>query len=187
MLNKNLKQVKQWIKPGAKVLDVGCGQGEVLESLISSHQITGYGIEMNLKNVQACIAKNLNVYQADIESVLHHFPEKSYDFVILSYTLQEIQNPIKVLNEMLRIGKEVIVSFPNFAYYQNRLHLLLKGQAPISKQLPFEWHNTPNIRVMTLLDFTKLCEQEEIQIQKQFPSYPLANFLSESGLFLIQR
>ena len=187
MLSKNLDQVKQWIHQDACVLDVGCGKGDVLASLQNTHNISGYGIEMNFNNVQACIAKNLNVYQAKIEDILHHFPEKSYDFVILSYTLQEIQNPITVLNEMLRIGEYVIVSFPNFAHINNRLHLFCKGRAPKSKQLPYEWHNTPNIRVMTLLDFKHLCKEQDILIKEQFPNYPLANLCSDTGLFLIQR
>ena len=169
----DLHLIASWIEQGSKVLDLGCGEGSLLEYLIQNKHVQGSGIEQNESRVAKCIEKGLTVLQGDINSELDDYPEKSFDYVILSQTLQQVYAPDKLIRAMLRIGRKGIVSFPNFSHWRVRLQLLTSGFAPVTKQLPYQWYNTPNIRVITLKDFRKFAREvgysiiEEIAVNSQ--------------------
>jgi methionine biosynthesis protein MetW len=144
--------IAEWITPQARVLDLGCGDGALLTYLAKTRQVKGYGVEIEGDSLVAAIENGVNVLQLDIESGLSMFTDKSFDYVVLSLTLQAIKRTEQALKEMARVGREVIVSFPNFGYWRHRLDIL-RGRMPVSETLPFEWHNTPNVRQFTLTDF----------------------------------
>lgn len=184
------QKIIKLIPKNARVLDLGCGNGDLLFSLIKEKNITGYGIDIEFKNVKTCIEKGLPIYQGNINEGLAGFSDQSFDYVILSQTLQETINPLFVINEILRIGKKGIVTFPNFAYWKPRL-MTLCGQTPVTSALPFSWYNTPNIRVLTIKDFCLLCQKENIAIKAQLsdsflPSF-FHNLFGRQGLFVIQK
>lgn len=145
-----------WISPGAKVLDLGCGDGSLLRYLHDTRGIFGYGVEIDDTNVLSCVRNNVNVIQSDLESGLSIFESDSFDYVILSQTLQAMRHTEEIVNEMLRVGKQGIVSFPNFGYWKNRIQVI-SGHMPVSKELPYRWFDTPNIHLCTLGDFEELC------------------------------
>jgi len=159
----DLAAIAEWIRPGEHVLDLGCGDGALLAYLQSSRGVRGYGVENNPENIVACVARGVNVLQLDLEAGLSGFDSGSFDHVILSQTLQAMHNTASVLGEMLRVGREGIVSFPNFGYWRNRLQVLA-GQMPVSGDLPYAWHNTPNIHLCTLRDFEQLCSGMEARV-----------------------
>ncbi|MHC4115963.1 MAG: homoserine O-acetyltransferase MetX [Planctomycetota bacterium] len=159
--------IESLIEPNSTVLDIGCGDGELLANLTADKQIEGKGIELDQDLVLACVDRGLSVIQQDVEHGLENFADKSYDYVILSQTVQTVKIPEKVLTELLRVGKKVIVSFPNFAHWRCRTQLLLGGRAPVTKQLPFEWHNTPNIHCLSLKDFDRLCRKMGVRVEKK--------------------
>ena len=161
--------IESLIEPNSSVLDVGCGRGELLANLIHDKNIKGEGIELEQNLVLDCICQGLPVIQQDIEAGLHYYGDKSFDYVLLSQTVQTIKNPDKVFKELLRIGKKVIVSFPNFAHWRCRAQLLLRGKAPVTPQLPFEWHNSPNIHCLSLKDFDDFCEKLGVKVEKRIP------------------
>ena len=144
--------ISRWIPEGAHVLDLGCGDGTLLAKLIRERRVTGYGIEKNDSNIAACVAKGLHVLQQDLESGLSWFGDDSFDVVVLSLTLQAVHETENIMREIVRVGKKAIVSVPNFGYWAHRLSVL-RGRMPVSKTLPYEWYNTPNVRVLTLNDF----------------------------------
>ncbi|MFZ3321768.1 MAG: methionine biosynthesis protein MetW [Usitatibacter sp.] len=148
--------IGSWIPERARVLDLGCGDGVLLAGLTATHGVAGYGIEIDAANVLASVKNGVNVVQADIETGLANFGDNSFDFVILSQTLQAMRNAGSVLNEMLRVGREGIVTFPNFGYWRHRLDIL-RGHMPVSKTLPYSWYDTPNIHLCTVKDFEGLC------------------------------
>ncbi|WP_434353458.1 methionine biosynthesis protein MetW [Psychrobacter sp. HD31] len=156
--------VEQWIKPNSKVLDLGCGDGALLHHLQSSMGVFGYGIELDENKMNEAIGKGLNIIEQDLNDGLASFADNSFDTVVMARALQAVQNPDTLLLDMLRVGKEVIVTFPNFAYWQNRLHLGVKGMMPKSEALPYEWYNTPNIHLSTFKDFEALCRKHDIRI-----------------------
>lgn len=162
----DLQIIAEWIEPGAKVLDLGCGEGNLLYYLKEEKGIVGTGIESREDKVAQCIASGLSVLQGDLNTEVVDYPDHAFDYVILSQTLQQVYEPDALIAEILRIGKQVIVSFPNFAHWRNRLQLMLAGKAPVSKQLPFEWFNTPNIRVITISDFYRFSRKMGIKIAK---------------------
>jgi methionine biosynthesis protein MetW len=150
--------------PYSRVLDLGCGDGSLLERLNSEKQVLGYGLEIDQDNIAACFERGVNVIEQDIDHGLGNFPAQHFDQVIMTQTLQAMQYPDKVLAEMLRVGKEAIVTFPNFGHWRVRGYLLLKGRMPVSRTLPYEWYNTPNIHLCTVRDFETHCRKNSIRI-----------------------
>ena len=155
----DLQLVAGFIGPRSRVLDVGCGDGELLEFLERDKQVDGRGVEISQRGVNECVARGLSVIQGDADTDLVFYPDKGFDYVILSQTLQATRNPKEVLDQLLRIGGRAIVSFPNFGYWRMRLSLLLKGRMPVTKELPYSWYDTPNIHFCTIRDFVALCEE----------------------------
>ncbi|MDD2464955.1 MAG: methionine biosynthesis protein MetW [Desulfobulbus sp.] len=151
----DLQVIASWIEPGSKVLDLGCGNGDLLHYLKQQKQVRGTGIEFSEEKVARCIERGLTVLQGDFRKEVCDYPEGRFDVVVLSQTLQQIRDPKELLTDLLWIGKRVIVSFPNFAHWSSRLQLLFTGMAPVTDQLPYEWYNTPNIRVISIRDFKR--------------------------------
>lgn len=165
-LRADLQYVADWIKPASRVLDLGCGDGELLASLSHEKQVTSYGVEIDIDKVITCVGKGLNVIQSDLESGLATFESGSFDYVVLSLTIQAMHNIEGILAEMLRVGRTGIVTFPNFGYWENRWQLLL-GRMPVSETIPYEWYNTPNIHFCTLADFDQLLSKLGMRIENQ--------------------
>jgi methionine biosynthesis protein MetW len=159
----DLEAIVKWVPPGARVLDLGCGDGALLRQLWEARQAPGYGVEIEDERVVACVANDVNVIQADLESGLSLFGDGSFDCVILSLTLQAMRHQEALLREMLRVGREAIVSFPNFGHWSARLQVLL-GRMPVSSTLPYEWYETPNLHHCTVTDFEDLCRKIGIRI-----------------------
>lgn len=153
-----------WVNEGDRVLDLGCGDGELLASLGQVKRVRGYGIDIADDNVLACVKLGVNVIQSDLESGLAGFADRSFDTVILSQTLQQIHRVETIINEMLRVGREVIVTFPNFAYWRHRVQLGVRGTMPVSRTLPYAWYNTPNVRMFTVREFDRFCRDRGIVI-----------------------
>ena len=160
---KDFEVISQWVKPGTSVLDLGCGDGALLDYLRTSQNIIGYGIENDDAGILACVYNGVNVIQANLESGLKEVGDGAFDCVILSQTLQAMKRTEAVIDEMLRVGTEAIVSFPNFGYWQHRWQLLL-GRMPVSDALPFEWHNTPNVHMCTVADFDAFCARKNLRV-----------------------
>ena len=165
-MKKEFKVIAQIIQNHKRVLDVGCGDGTLMEYLKKNQKNDVRGMEPKKDLVQKCISKGLPVIEGDAEKELFQFPEKSFDYVVLSQTLQAFLNPEEVLNQLLRIGKQTIVSIPNFGYWKIRLHLLFKGTKPITKNIPYEWYNTPNLHMCSIQDFVNFCNNKNIKIDK---------------------
>lgn len=206
MANDTLNQ--QWLKPNhaivakmveenSSVLDLGCGDGALLQELVKNKNVNGLGIEIDQNLVIKALEKGLQIIQGNIDEGLCDFDENQWDYVILNQTLQSTVHPEYVVEEMLKVGKKVIVSFPNFAYWRVRFYLFFRGKMPMSDFLPFEWYNTPNIHLLTINDFFEFCQKRNITIEKAiyctkgkakksiFKS--IANFFSEEAIFLISR
>lgn len=163
----DLQIIASWIEPGSRVLDLGCGEGDLLRYLINHKNVNGSGIEHDESKVTACIAKGLSVLQGDINEEVLDYPDNTYDYVILSQTLQQVYEPDTLIRSMMRVAKKGIVSFPNFSHWRCRLQLLATGLAPVTRQLPYEWYNTPNIRVITIKDFRKFTHGVGFRILKE--------------------
>lgn len=149
--------IARWVAPGSRVLDLGCGDGILLKHLWQTRQAPGYGVEIDDAKVIACLKNDVNVLQLDLEDGLAAFSDRSFDYVILSETLQAIRRQEPLLKDMLRVGREAIVSFPNFGYWRARIQIAFAGHMPVSKELPYQWYNTPNVHHCTLFDFEVLC------------------------------
>ncbi|MGH8704348.1 MAG: methionine biosynthesis protein MetW [Burkholderiales bacterium] len=160
----DLAAIAQWVAPGARVLDLGCGDGALLKYLWEARQAPGYGVEIEDASVVACVRNDVNVLQMNLESGLSVFRDGSFDCVVLSETLQTIHHQEALLREMLRVGRQVIVSFPNFGFWRARLQIALGGHMPVSKELPYQWYDTPNVHHCTLVDFENLCAKLGIRI-----------------------
>lgn len=158
--------IANWISPGEKVLDLGCGDGSLLRHLTEVRQVNGYGVEKDPDNVVACLNNGINVIQVDLEQGLAGFEDGFFDHVIMSLSLQAIHNTLGILHEMLRVGRETVVSFPNFGYWRHR-QSILNGRMPVSEDLPHQWFNTPNVRFFTIADFEALCEMNGIDVRER--------------------
>ena len=163
----DLQIIGSWVQPGWKILDLGCGEGNLLSFLKQRKQISGTGIERDEAKVSSCIAKGLSVLQGDINDEVTDYADNTFDCVILSQTLQQVYDPSRLITEMLRIGRMGIVSFPNFSHWRIRLQLLTTGRAPVSRELPYQWYDTPNIRVITLKDFRHFAKEAGFDILKE--------------------
>ena len=198
-MKQEFKIIANLIEANTRVLDVGCGDGTLMQFLKNNKKIDIRGIEISKNNVQKCIGKGLTVIEGDAEKDLSQFPDGSFDFVILSQTLQAFLNPEKVITELLRVGKKAIVTIPNFGYWKVRLHLLIKGTMPITRTLPDEWYNTPNIHMCSIKDFFNFCEDRKINLYKSIALQNLKsskitnanltfkNLNAVLGIFLIEK
>lgn len=163
-MRQDLTHIQRWIAPGARVLDLGCGDGEFLELLQGARGAVGTGIEIDEQNISAAIARGLDIVQQDLDQGLGNFPDQSFDTVVMAHALQAVHYPDRILAEMLRVGRQGIVTFPNFGHWQCRLHLGLRGRMPVSRFMPYSWYDTPNIHFCTVRDFEALCRQLNIRI-----------------------
>ena len=163
----DLQIIASWISPDSKVIGLGCGEGELLYYLKHQKQVKETGVELIESRVAECINKGLTVIQGDINAEIQDYADDAFDYVVLSQTLQQVYDPLRLVGEMLRIGRKVIVSFPNFGHWFVRLQLLLTGHAPITPQLPYQWYETPNIRVLSIKDFRKFAKEVGFSILKE--------------------
>jgi|TARA_B100000475_G_scaffold2146_1_gene1909 methionine biosynthesis protein MetW len=196
-MKKEFKVIADLLPNNTRVLDVGCGDGALMDFLVKEKNIEVRGLELNQDNVQECIYKGLPVIQGNAETELYQFPKQSFDYVVLSQTLQAFYQPDKVLRELLRIGKSVIVSIPNFGYWKVRTSLLFFGKMPVTKTLPNTWFNTPNLHMCTIKDLFNYCESQNIAIKKVIgvnedkislikkSNLEMKNLFSKLGVFLI--
>lgn len=198
-LRTDHKIIVDIVKSEAKVLDIGCGDGTLLQALKTGKNVAGRGIELDQANVSQCLAAGLSVMQGDADIDLEHYPSDSFDYAIMTQVLQATKHPDKVLRETLRIANKVIVAVPNFGYWKNRTQLLLEGKMPVRKGLSYEWYETPNIHFCTLKDFVNLCKKLGIKVEKKLAitstnkiksfsgSGGFANIFGEQGIFLLSR
>ena len=198
-MKNEFQVIAELIEKNKKVLDVGCGDGTLMEFLKNNKNINIRGLEISKNKVQECIAKGLTVIEGNAERDLKQFPDKSFDYVVLSQTLQAFLDPELVLKELLRVGKQAIVTIPNFGYWKIRLHLLLKGTMPITKTLPDEWYNTPNIHMCSIKDFYNFVKSRDIKIFKSLSinnknasiisdsNLTIKNLFADLGIFLIEK
>jgi methionine biosynthesis protein MetW len=198
-MREDFREILRLVRPNARVLDVGCGEGELLELLTREKGVDGQGLEISPHGVAACLARGLAVVQGDGDRDLDHFPTRAFDYAILSKTLQQMREPRHVLSELLRIADQAVVSVPNFGHWKVRLFLLARGRMPETGALPEPWWSTPNIHLCTLRDFTNLCDALELRIDACAalaegelarpidPRRPIENWRAETGLFLLSR
>jgi len=198
-MKKEFQIITELIENNKRVLDVGCGDGTLMKHLKDNKNIDTRGLEISKNNVQLCISKSLSVIEGNAERDLQQFPDLSFDYAILSQTLQAFYNPEKVMDDLLRVANKAIVTIPNFGYWKVRLHLLLKGTMPITKNLPDEWYNTPNLHMCTIKDFYNFCSKKNIELYKSIAlngektsqinkiNLNIKNLYSELGIFLIQK
>lgn len=165
-LRADLQLIAGWIDEGSRVLDLGCGDATLLSWLFQHKRANGYGVEIDPHNVVKAIQSGVNVIQGNLEEGLYEFDNNAFDYVILSQTIQAMHHTENILNEMLRVGRKAIVTFPNFGYWRNRLQIM-QGHMPISEDMPYEWYNTPNIHWCMLGDFERLCEQNQIRVEER--------------------
>ena len=188
------RTILKWIEPKSKVLDIGCGTGDLMNLLKKRKEVRGLGIEISMENIYACIEKDLSVIQANIEEGLPDFQDQSYDYVILNQTLQVTKQSELILREIVRVGKQAIVSIPNFGFWWFRFLYFFKGRMPVSRTIPYEWYNTPNVHLASVKDFTKLCLHRKILVEraayhmKDFSVPALgANWFADSAVFLLAK
>ena len=198
-MKKEFQIISDLIEKNKRVLDVGCGDGILMKHLSDIKNVDTRGLEISKNNVQICISKGLSVIEGNAETDLKQFPDLSFDYVILSQTLQAFYNPEKVINNLLRVANKAIVTIPNFGYWKVRLHLFFKGTMPITKHLPNEWYNTPNLHMCTIKDFVNFCSKKNINLFKSLALHEnnvskissknlnLKNLFSELGIFLIEK
>lgn len=179
------------IQPGSRVLDLGCGEGALLAWLVENKQVMARGVEIEAAQVRKAIARGVSAYQGDIDEGLADYPDKAFDYVILSQTLQETRSPLQVLKEMLRVGRRAIVSFPNFGHWSVRQAMLFTGQAPKTRLFPYDWYNSPNIHFLSINDFEDLCRESSFPIEKRYflsgskRVTMMPNLLAQTAVFLL--
>jgi len=179
------------VEPGSRVLDLGCGEGELLAWLVEHKRVLARGVEISPAQVRRAIGRGVSVYQGDIDEGLADYPDKAFDYVILSQTLQETRSPLQVLREMLRVGRRAIISFPNFGHWNVRIAMLLNGQAPKTKLFPYNWYNSPNIHFLSINDFEDLCREHGFPIERRYflagarhvRAFP--NLVAQTAVFLL--
>ena len=185
--------ILEWIEAGSSILDLGCGDGELLSLLVREKKVKAQGIEIDEQEIYRCVARGLSVFHQDIDNGLSEYENKSFDYVILNQSFQQVKKPDTVLTEALRVSEKVIISFPNFAHYRARLQIFFNGRTPVTASLPYEWHDTPNLHFLSILDFVEYCENRNITIEKSsfvggsrsvriFP-----NLFALTGVFLISK
>ena len=196
-MKNEFKIIANLLPAQSRVLDVGCGDGTLIDALIKEKNIDARGIELEEDNVKKCISKGLSVIEGNAETELSQFPDKAFDFVILSQTLQAFYQPENVLEQLLRIGHRVIISIPNFGYWHVRAKLLFFGKMPVTDSLPYSWHDTPNLHMCSIKDFYQFCEKKKIKIERVIGikgektssiykiNLEMKNLFSEVGIFLI--
>jgi methionine biosynthesis protein MetW len=192
-LRLDQKVIVEIITPGATVLDLGCGTGELLAELVKEKHVSGEGIEIDDQAILECVTKGLNVFHDDIDRGLSEYGDRSFDFVILNQTFQQVKRPDEVLKEALRVATKVIVGFPNFATLATRFQLGIRGRVPVTPSLPYEWHDTPNLHFLSILDFIDYCRKRHIRIEKAFyfnakkriRTFP--NAFAHVGVFLVTK
>jgi methionine biosynthesis protein MetW len=167
-MRADLRIIAELVNPGARVLDLGCGTGDLLAYLQDHKRVNGYGLEIDPDNITTCLAKGVNVIEQDLDQGLANFPDDSFDMVVMTETLQSVRAPDALLDEMLRIGAECVVTFPNFGHWRCRAQLTLKGRMPVARHLPHNWFDTPNIHLCTFDDFEKLCQDKRLAIIERF-------------------
>ncbi len=196
-MRSDLEMIDEWIQPKTRVLDLACGPGELLHHLIQNKQVSGYGLEIRDKDLNTCIEKGIPVLEQNIDEGLQNFDDQSFDLVVMTHALQQFRRPDLLIDEMLRIGKECIITFPNFGHWRNRIHLAIKGRMPVSEFLPYNWYDTPNIHFFTFQDFERLCREKNIKILRwaavdgQLKDHwwirSMPNLFSETAIFHISR
>ena len=198
-MKEEFKVISELIDEKSRVLDVGCGDGILMEYLLKNKVVDVRGLEISKEKVKKCLSNGLAVVEGDAEYDLKQFPDLSFDYVILSQTLQAFMSPENVIKDLLRVGKKVIVTIPNFGHWKVRLDLLFKGEMPITKNLPYEWYNTPNLHMCTIQDFYNFCNNKEINIFKTISlngqktskitssNLKFKNLISELGIFLLEK
>ena len=198
-MKTEFRVISDLINQDSNVLDVGCGDGILMEYLLKQKKVNIRGIEISKSKVQNCIAKGLTIIEGDAEKDLRQFPDKSFDYVVLSQTLQAFLNPDNVMNELLRIGKQAVVTIPNFGYWKIRLHLLLKGTMPVTRTLPDQWYNTPNVHLCTIKDFVNFCHYKKVKLSKSIAmksnkvsfitnhNLNFKNLNANLGIFLVEK
>lgn len=198
-LRFDLEIIASLIKPNSKVLDIGCGDGELLHLLKSTKNVDTRGLEISRIAVSKAVAKGISVIQGDAGKDLSQYPENNFDYAILSQTIQAMQDPKEIMKQMLRVARYAIISLPNFAYFKNRFYLLLKGEMPVRKTIPYQWYDTPNIHFCSINDFENLCHKmgfhfenkfhltQNGKIMKSFSNKLFANFFAEFGIFVITK
>ena len=185
--------ISSWVEAGSSVLDLGCGDGELLTSLIRQKQVRAQGIELNEQAIHRCVAGGISVFQEDIDTGLAEYADKSFDYVILNQTFQQVKRPDFVLQEALRVGKKSIVGFPNFVHFRARFQIFFHGKVPVTPSLPYEWYDTPNLHFLSIADFREYCKKRQIRIEQA--EYVvgdrkvklLPNLFAEIGLFLLSK
>ena len=190
---KDFAIISELVEPGSKVLDLGCGDGELLAWLAEHKQAVARGVEISPERMRRCIAQGLSVYQGDIDAGLADYPDQCFDFVILSQTLQETHRPLEVLREMLRVGRRVIVAFPNFGHWAMRISMILTGRMPKTKLFPYEWYDSPNIHFLTVQDFEDLAVSENLAVERRIflsgnrSIAMLPNLRAEVAVYLVRK
>ena len=198
-LRPDLQAIADMVEPGSSLLDVGCGEGDLLAWLQDQKKVSGRGIELSQNGVNRSISRGLSVIQGDADTDLQYYPDQAYDYVVLSQTLQTLRAPREVLEQLVRIARHAIVSVPNFAHWKNRMYLTFIGCMPVTKTLSYQWYDTPNIHFSTITDFVNLCESLHLTIEKRLyvtnqgvPTYfnnkgLFANLFGEQGIFMIRQ
>ena len=197
-MKKEFKIISELIENNTRVLDVGCGDGTLMKFLKDNKNVDTRGLEISKNNVQSCISKGLSIIEGNAEKDLHQFSNLSFDYVVLSQTLQAFYNPEKVIDDLLRVANKAIVTIPNFGYWKIRIHLLFKGTMPVTENLPNEWYNTPNLHMCSIKDFFNFCDEKKIELYKSIAlnkektsiinkkNINIKNLSSELGIFLIK-